>query len=695
MTTGQSATFMHSSVRSTEDDSREDVIINSIRELDANIMSPYRSIAWHHERFNSSNYLMIDQEKTISIWREPFQPAHDRLAFRFGRPICELDLRKYSVIQSIFYTLVVNYKQVLHIAFTVQTNTGAYRLRSYQVTGDSHCQPLDTFNFARNQQPIKLDFISTYQFGALAVLFEHAETKPRIEFVKNEQNDDQTKLVKVFAKHAVDFEPFIANGFAYLAVAHSNGADVFKFDEAIAKHSLYESIPINNIKDLKSFRIGFKTFLAIATADQYQHIFTWRSGSLLPYQVLNVTGVLQWQVIDLQTCRDDLLLGIVRKDQNYPFLIYTWDGMSKRFMPAVLDVRKYTPYRFTVNPFSQTSFNYNTTAYVLEFDTSNQPRILAIFSSMRQVTDPVFEKLQIISGKIKSLYNSFVKQQRDINYVRNVLDLAVRPDQTTVIDASQRFASNVDVRRSMDVNVISKMKRAIWQGTSLTLNDTNLNLGLAQNDINQLNVQANNLKALLLNSAVFKDQPAIISGRKVFSGGVSVHRLNGDSMHVTKVKNNSLTLLLNDLVYKDSNSVTIRGEKVFLSPIDVKGRLDVNRVNGIPNFFEIAAKKNVNQLNLNSPINFVNGFGSANLDLTGRINGVNLTSDVVYFDQGAIRFNSPVQIVAANTTVNSLNTTAISDVVLLAMYQSSLRTIAPICCKSFAVRIDLTLVNNL
>lgn len=109
---------------------------------------------------------------------------------------------------------MANYKQVLHIAFTVQTNTGAYRLRSYQVTSDSHFQPLDTFNFAGNQRPIKLDFISIYQFGVLAVLFEHVEKKPRVEFVKNEQNDD-------------------------LAVAHSNGADVFKFEVAIAKHSLY------------------------------------------------------------------------------------------------------------------------------------------------------------------------------------------------------------------------------------------------------------------------------------------------------------------------------------------------------------------------------------------------------------------------------------------------------------------------
>ena len=505
-------TFMHSSVRSTEDNSREDVVINRIRELNVDIRFSSKPIAWHYERFNSSNYLMVDQEQKISIWREPFHPAYDSLAFKLDSPVCEIDMRnKGFVIQSIFYTRVINYEQVLQFAFIYRTTTGGFKLRSYEVTGDSRCLPSYLFDL-KNSRPIKLDFISTYQFGSLALLFDTAEPKPHIEYLKSE-HEVSTKLVKVYARQAVDFEPFIANGFAYLAVAHSNGADVFKFDESIAKHRLYESMPIYNIKDLKSFRIGFKNFLAIATRDQYQHIFTFKSGTLSRYQVLNVTDVLQWQIINLQTCRDDLLLGVVRNNSLSPFLIYTWDGVSKHFRLAVQNVHQYTPHEFAINPFSQTSFNHNTTAYILEFDRNYRSRILAIYSSIRQVNDPVFEKLEIVSNKIKSLYGRFVGQQKEINYVKNILDVAVRPTAATVIDAKQRFTNNVDVQKLIDINVIAKMRRAIWKGTSLTLNDTNLDLVREQNNINQLNFQANNLKSILLNNAVFKDQPATISGK--------------------------------------------------------------------------------------------------------------------------------------------------------------------------------------
>ena len=94
------------------------------------------------------------------------------------------------------------------------------------------------------------------------------------------------------------------------------------------------------------------------------------------------------------------------------------------------DFQHLNAHRFAVASFSQTLFNYNTTAaYVLEFDTAAyQPRVLAIYSSTRKVIDPVFEKLKIITDKIKSLYQNFTRQQKDINYVRNILDLAVRPD---------------------------------------------------------------------------------------------------------------------------------------------------------------------------------------------------------------------------------------------------------------------------
>ena len=146
-------------------------------------------------------------------------------------------------------------------------------------------------------------------------------------------------------------------------------------------------------------------------------------------------------------------------------------------------------------------------------------------------------------------------------------------------------------------------------------------------------------------------------------------------MHITKVNNRSLTLQLNELVYKDSpKTEIIKGEKIFISPIDVKGGLDVGIVNGIPNFFELAAKSNVDRLILNSPINFVNGFDAQNLDLTGRINNVNVTNDVIYFDQGVLSIQSPVKIIGFNTTANSMNTTAINKVDLMNLYLTSLRT---------------------
>ena len=179
----------------------------------------------------------------------------------------------------------------------------------------------------------------------------------------------------------------------------------------------------------------------------------------------------------------------------------------------------------------------------------------------------------------------------------------------------------------------------------------------------------------MLNNAVFKDQPATIAGSKHFSKGVSIaNRLNSNSIQIKQVKSNQISSILANLVFKDSNQINIKGRKIFISSIDIKGRLDVNTVNDIANFFELAAKKNVNQLNLNSPINFANGLTSSNLDLTGRLNNVNVTSDLVYFDAGPLRFNSPVKIFAQNTTVNTLNATTINNIDPINLYFSSLRT---------------------
>lgn len=631
-------TFKHSSVHSTGDDSREDIKINRIFELSSsNFKFNTRPIAWHYERFNSTNYFMVDQEQMITIWRDSFYPSYNGLRSNFDSPICNIDLRKNNgfIIQSIFFTRVINYEQVLRFAFIYRTSSNSYKLKSYEITGDSRCLPLYFFDL--KERPIKLDYVSTYQFGSLAILFEHSQIKPRIEFLKNE-HEKSTELIKVYANRAIDFESFMANGVAYLAVGYIKGVDVFKFDELITHYSLYEAITIGNVRDLKSFSIGFKNFLAIATSDNFQHIFTFRSGSLLRYQVLKITDVLQWQVIDLQTCKDDLLLGVVRNDNNNPLLIYTWDGLNKHFRLAVENIRQYTPHSFAISPFSQASFNYNGTAYIVEFDRAYQTRILAIQSSMRQVIDPVFKKLEIVSTKIRSLYNSFVHQQKELNSIRSILDLAVRPTETTFIDANQRFLNNIDVGRAVNVNGITKMRRAIWQDTSLTLDDTNLDLNKAQLDINKLIQHADNLKTALLNDAVFKDQPATIVGSKTFLNGISfLSKLNANSVHITKANSNPLSLLLNDLVYKDTSFTNINGEKIFLSPFDINGNLEVKTVNSIPDFFKLAAKRNLNQLNLNSKINFVSGFNAQNLTLKGRINNVDIARDVLYFDQGKFR----------------------------------------------------------
>jgi hypothetical protein len=674
--------FMHSSVRSTEDDNREDVIINQIKELEFKMRFYSKPISWHYERFNSSNYIMVDQEQLITIWKEPFYSSSSSTSpinFKFNNKVCDIDLRNKGIlIQTIFYTRIINYEQVLQFAFIFKSlNDGNFKLRSYEITGDSRCLPLYLFDL-KNNRPIKLDFISTYQFGSLALLFEHQQSKPQIEYL-NGEHETSTKLIKIYAKQAIDLESFIVNGGAYLAIAHLNGVNIFKFNELITHHRLYETIQIQNVKDLKSFSIGFKNFLAIATSGNYQHIFNWRSGQLLRYQILNVTNVLQWQIIKLETCRDDLLLGIIRNDPNLPFLLYTWNGVNKHFQLAIEDIRQYTPHNFIINPFSQTSFNYNSTAYILEFDRSYQPRFLAIYSSIRQVVDPVFKKLELVTSKIKSLFNSFIHQQKDINYVKSILNLAVRStssSSSSVIDAKQKFISNVDVARLINIQRINKMRRAIWKDSSLTLEDTNLDLNRAQTEINQLNQQTNNLKQNLLNEAVFKDKSTQVYGNKIFSNGLGImNRLISNSMHITKANNYPLTLLLNNLVYKDMNSVYINGEKIFLSPIDIKGNLDAYLVNGIGDFFNLIAKRNMNPLILNSQINFQNGLTTHNLELKGLINNVNISKDLIYFNEkNSIQLNTPVRIISTNTTVNSLNSTSINQINLLDLYRNSLRT---------------------
>jgi hypothetical protein len=645
-----STNFMHSYISETGVGNREEMFVERIQEERLQVNVPSLIHGWNYVRFNSTDFVMAYQDFHLNVWRMRLtSDIEDKgLNFDHRNAYCSIDMKSEGrITNAMFYTKLIKYIEVLFFAVTIESPKG-FQLRAYEVTY-GECVSLMQLNF-RNSRPIRMSFVSSQYQSALVVLFNSNERTTQL-IIKRINHDEYHKVIEVYVKDAIDLETFTFNGFGYIAVANRFGVEVYRLSEFIEHHFQFDNINIPGIIDLKAFRLGFDHFLGLATLTDHQYLYVWHSGSFYLKQILNVNSVTKWNTIYMPTCRDDVLIYLLRDKSSAQ--IYRWNGQLRDFQLEVHDVNKMMSKNYEVLPLSLAEFSYNHTAYVLQLDTYGKSHLISFHTRLEVMPDPELLRGLQITDLMHKLKDRFIFQQTYLQKISDSLKYAVRPNANKII-GTDNLIKNLQVLNGVTLDQIKVLTNIIWQNSPLTVHDLKYNIKYLKNNIDSI-AQRLNRVIEASNDVVLRNKPAIITGHKRFIGHNEISSLNASLLNINTIGRQDLKLVLNNL-YRISRPQVIRGMKHIVKPILVKGSMSTSFTNGIDLNKQIVTSNEpqmiTGNISYNSQLTVVN-----DLMIRGKLNNFNLSKDLVFLNNPDIiyaskLFTSPV-IIAQR--VNALN----------------------------------------
>jgi hypothetical protein len=672
--------FMHSFVAGSGIGNRELVRITSIGEHPLQVQTPQLPLGWQYSRFNSSDYVACRQLQHVHIWRQQFPAGTHGFRFDSAQAICHVHVSAPAQIhQTLFYTRVLQDEELLHLAVTLRTSDSSYQLRTYELVARGACIPSLTVELGQTP-PIKIAHVRSHYFGALAVLLDGAPRGTPIVSRLQKGRETSANVLAVRAQNAVDIEPFHMHGFAYFAVAHASGVDVFKLDEFLQRHQAYDSIALSGVRDVLAFRSGVEQHLAIATNTIHQHVFVWRDGSFVRQQVLRVANVLQWLPLRVHTCRDDLFVGLLRDDPAAPLLLYQYHTTTRRLQLESDSMARHLSSPMRPIPLTQTTFSYNSTSFLLQPDVAGFTRLIAFDTTLQQLPDPLFDRQFQLSNFVRSLHARLSAQQTALRSVRDTLDHAVGAfGRLPVVKVSNHIR---DLRSSQSVlaDQISHVRSAHWQGTSLTLADTQTDLARIRSRLNSARSRARTAIDEVRRRAVLLSSPQTqLAGRKRFIGSIQLDSLLTSTLDMITIANVSINPLVHDLWLRDQPNPRVSGLKRFVQPPTISGRFDSLQFNSQPSPFAVALDA-TEPITIDSPIDFVQDLRSNSLHIAARLNRWNVSSDLIYIDDPTIApqvVSGPIDFASPLINVHNLHAPSISSVDVVRLRHESLTIDTP------------------
>lgn len=666
--------FMHSFVTGSGIGNRELIRITSIAEHPLQVETPQPPLGWQYSRFNSSDYVACRQQQHVHVWRQQFPAGSHGFRFDHSKSICHVHVSSpASILQTLFYTRVLQDEELLHLAVTLRIADGSYQLRTYELVARGSCIPSLTVELGLTP-PIRIAHVRSHYFGALAVLLDGAPRGTPLVSRLQKGRETSANILAVRAHQAVDLEPFHMHGFAYLAVAHASGVDVFKLDEFLQRHQAYDSVALSGVRDVLAFKSGVEQHLAIATNSVHQHILVWRDGSFVRQQVLPVANVLQWLPLHVHSCRDDLFVGLLRNDPAAPLLLYQYQTTNRRLQLESDSMARHLRSPMQPLPFTQATFSYNSTSFLLQPDAGGFTRLVAFETTLQQLPDPLFDRQFQLSNFVRSLHARLSAQQTALRSVRDTLNHAVGAFGRLPAVHIPLHIRQLRSSKAVLADEISQVRSAHWQGTSLTLADTQADLRRLRTRLATARSHARSLIDRLRAKAIWLQSPtAQLAGRKRFIGRIHLNTLFARALDLPVVANHSMINLVHDLWLRDQSNPRVTGLKRFVQPPLVTGRLDSSLFNSFPSMFNLAL--DVNQpITIESPVEFTGDLKTKHLHIDSRLNRLNVSNDLIYIDGTPQSISAPIRFSAPLVTVHRLHTPSINQIDVLAVRQQSLTT---------------------
>lgn len=103
----------------------------------------------------------------------------------------------------------------------------------------------------------------------------------------------------------------------------------------------FDHLAIDGVTDIEYFRMGFDFFLAVSTSGRTQFLFEFREGAFHLKQKLDVYRVIEMNAIPVPTCRDDVLLQLIRDDPSRSRVLYSWSAASRVFEQVTVQMANF------------------------------------------------------------------------------------------------------------------------------------------------------------------------------------------------------------------------------------------------------------------------------------------------------------------------------------------------------------------
>lgn len=652
--------FAHEYVTSTGVGNREQIVLTGIREEMVRISTPSPdNRAFRYARFNSTNYLMSRQSHFISVWH--FERVSGGLIFDGRSSVCQIDTRHDGqIVAAEFHTRVIRQMEFLRLAIILNTPSNGLQLRSFDVS-QSNCHPVNIFELRRFS--LKVSFITSHYESAAVILSEGNSVNPRIDFSQS-TGDSGSRIIEVSVKDAVDLKTYTISGQSFMAVANSHGVHIFRLNEFLDRSIVFDHIQIQRVSDISIFQMSFRYFLGIGTSGAEQYLYEWRDGSFHPKQVFGVTGVIQWQLIEIPTCRDDVLVTFLRYDRHSPLDVYVWNGATQSLVRAADDMRKLISFNYELTPHSLASFSFNHTGYLLSLDKLGRPHVLSFHAILAPVTDPVYVNSQTSIGHMKNLHSRFLHQEKFVRDLKGSLHYAIKPYGSVELKQESHFR-DVTSRRPVVMMYMSGTPTVKFEGSLLTLRDFNIRSSDMKKGLSRLSSSLSGIQYQMSHIA-FKNQPTQMLGQNSLFGAVA-YQITSSFLTMKRINGDDVKRLLDNTFM--TNTPAVLFGKIFFDNIRTSGHV-TGVINGIS--IRNAVVTNRNQ-KLITPVSFQNFRVRENLNL--RILNHLDVSDLIYLDGADTIMGSPIDIMSPHTIFDATTISRISGVDINSLIGSVLLTV--------------------
>ncbi|XP_077530734.1 uncharacterized protein LOC144142831 isoform X2 [Haemaphysalis longicornis] len=570
----------------------------------------YGAVRWTHVHHNHSDHVMGVARNSVHVWRFA-SPNADLLTqnamFRFSSGSDDIVdatvfLRNEKNLQSMFLVLVI------------RTGSTA-KLVAYEVDAAGESM---LFSLQMTEVPIKVRWLQSQQEGALLLLFPSAYANIGFTDIR-QAGTVLSHIVKVHLPMAVDMETTTISGYGYVAVCNSTSVLVYRSDELASNFKVFDTLHGAELTDVSLFRVGFDNVLAVAGLRE-QFLYVWRGGGFFLRQLLKVPRAFQWHPVGVDSCRDDVILGLATMDAAYPLRLLTWSSRLRRFQEV--DRGTVPLGGFVVLKDSLSSFSIKDNAWMFFTDSlKGAPKSIMVSTKVVLLANPVQEKGSQLVLRMTMLKEQLDRQQALLGQASNTLQHAVSTKSAVNVVQVKQVVRSILVNGPVSMGFAKLPNGVSIEGSKVSMSELHGRLPDLQKAISDIGFRIRKLISAL-KDAVFRSQPATVTAPKVIQGHLSTPLVKSVESNIGSIQGVPVSDLFRDL-YWMNKPTTITGKITLTRPARIRSSLQSPSINGINLAHAVTTDRHHT---INGPTTFASPLViTRDSLLEGRLNGLRLT----------------------------------------------------------------------